>query len=268
MACVILLLATLTATSGHTAAVGLDDTPDCPATGNLEDVHQFCHYTGQEVQVLFADPGVGVRYRVEPMCVETQQVQASCINQQTCASPPDTWKYYVLRSDAGGPYQPWGTVCLAANEADQLGAITPARVLEEMRKLTWPDAVLLIQPPGGKTLVNLPTNFHTTTTGPTSQAITLLGHQVTIEADPIGYTWHFGDGSTHTGPDPGAAYPDLRITHTYTTPGQTLTPSVEVTYRGRYHVDQGPWIPVPETLTVPGSPTSLTVHTATPHLVG
>ncbi len=89
-----------------------------------------------------------------------------------------------------------------------------------MKKLDWPTAELVIQPPDGKTLVNLTTNFLTTTTEPTSQTITLLGRQVEIEANPVDYTWHFGDGATlRTGRTPERRTPDLRITHVYVEAG-------------------------------------------------
>jgi hypothetical protein len=137
-----------------------------------------------------------------------------------------------------------------------------------MKRLDWSEAELVIQPPDGRTLVNLKTNFYTTTTGPTSQTIPLLGQTVEIEATPAAYTWHFGDGETRSGTDPGAAYPDLRITHVYLDAGVTVSPSVDVTYKGQYRVNGGNWIAIPQTLTVPGTPVSLQVLSATPHLVG
>jgi hypothetical protein len=127
---------------------------------------------------------------------------------------------------------------------------------------------MVIQPPDGRTLVNLETNFLTTTTKPTTQSIRLLGHGVDIEATPVDYLWHFGDGSTQEGSDPGAEYPDLRITHVYAEAGVTVNPSVDVTYQGRYRVDGGNWVPIPDTLTVAGTPVDLLVLSATPHLVG
>jgi hypothetical protein len=116
-----------------------------------------------------------------------------------------------------------------------------------MKNLDWAEAELVIQPPDGRTLVNLKTNFYTTTTGPTSQTIPLLGQKVEIEATPAEYTWHFGDGETRSGSDPGAAYPDLRITHVYLEAGVTVSPSVDVTYQGQYRVNGGNWIAIPQT---------------------
>ena len=73
-----------------------------------------------------------------------------------------------------------------------------------------------------------------------------------IEATPVTYTWHFGDGTEESGSDPGAAYPDLRVTHVYDEAGVTVSPSVDVTYHGRFRVDGGAWTDIPEELTVAG----------------
>ncbi len=73
-----------------------------------------------------------------------------------------------------------------------------------------------------------------------------------------------GDLSTS---DPGAPYPDLRITHRYARVGG-VRPSVDTTYAGRYRVGNGTWRAIPDTLTVPGPAVDLQVVSATPHLVG
>jgi hypothetical protein len=41
-----------------------------------------------------------------------------------------------------------------------------------------------------------------------------------------------------------------------------------VTYQGQYRVNGGNWIAIPQTLTVSGTPVTLQVLSATPHLVG
>ncbi len=137
-------------------------------------------------------------------------------------------------------------------------------------RLAWPASPLVVQPPDGRTLVNFDTNFYTTNTHPTTQTVTLLGQPVTIEATPTQYRWHFGaaasDGDLTT-TDPGAAYPDLRVTYRYLRVG-AVSPSVDTTYAGRYRVGSGGWHAIPATLTVPGAPVALEVVSATPHLVG
>ena len=245
-----------------------DEEVACADDVDLYAAHQFCHYSPEQFQVLVTGHEQAVSYSLLPMCVETQVAEPSCINQQQCQEPPDTWKFEVFRTSPGHPNEPWGTVCLDTDTAEHFDVITPGRVFKAMKTLDWPTAELVIQPPDGRTLVNLKTNFLTTTTEPTTRTVSLLGHSVDIEATPVGYTWHFGDGAEQSGSDPGAAYPDLRITHVYEKAGVTVTPSVDVTYHGRFRVDDGAWTDIPEELTVAGAPVDLQVLTATPHLVG
>jgi hypothetical protein len=140
-------------------------------------------------------------------------------------------------------------------------------VAREMRRLSWPTAELQVQPPDGQTLINFDTNFFTDNTAPTTRTVTLVGQQVTIEATPVGYTWRFGDGTSDTTSSPGAAYPDLDVTHDYTDPG-AVSPSVDTTYEGRYRINGGQWEAIPGSLTVAGEAIGLRVRSASPHLVG
>ena len=163
---------------------------------------------------------------------------------------------------------------MTAGEAGSLGAITPALVFEAMARLTWPRSELVVQPPGGRTLVNLETNFFTANTEPTTQTVTLLGQQVEIEATPGGYIWHWAgagesaDAGAEETTSPGAPYPDLTVTHTYRDADVTVHPWVDTVYAGRYRVNGGGWTGIPQTLTVPGDPVALEVLEARPVLVG
>jgi hypothetical protein len=246
----------------------MDGTASCP-TGNVLLGYAGCAQTVGELSVLIQQAaGTSIRYRVEPMCVEMQR-QPVCINAQRCAAPPDTFRYHVFRSpDAGATWEEIASVCLGEGDADSLQVITEQRITREFRRLEWPAAELVIQPPGGRTLVNLETNFYTTTTEPQIQRVTIFGHTIDIEATPSSYTWHFGDGESSTGPQPGAAYPHLEITHAYREAHTTVRPSLDLTYHGRWRIDDSTWHDIEETLTVPGAPTELDVLTATPHLVG
>src|SRR5206468_1583314 len=100
----------------------------------------------------------------------------------------------------------------------------------------------------GRTLVNFATNFLTTNTEPTTQAVTLLGQRVEIEATPQSWVWHYGDGGSDTTSSPGAAYPDLEVTHTYLDAVQ-VSPSVDTVYSGRYRINGGGWQAIPDTAT-------------------
>jgi hypothetical protein len=245
-----------------------DDPQSCTGTTGLYGASQECEYSSTElIQVVAASANTTVRYQVRLQCLSQNQ-GGICNNPRTCAVPPDTLRYDVLRSEAGGPFLKVGEVCLTTDEAGQLGVITTAMVAREFRRLAWPSSTLVVQPPGGRTLVNFETNFSTTNTEPSSQTVVLLGQQVEIEATPTGWVWHYGDGASETTKSPGGLYPDLEITHTYADAHVVETPSVDTVYTGRYRINGGGWQQIPETLTVPGETVELEVVEAQPVLVG
>lgn len=100
-----------------------------------------------------------------------------------------------------------------------------------------------------------------------TRRVTLLGQRVTIEATPRQFHWDFGDGTRQTTTDPGAPYPDLRVTHDYLAKG-TYRPSLGTTYGGRYRVGNGPWQDIPGTVTIEGDGQALRAIEAQPKLVG
>lgn len=157
--------------------------------------------------------------------------------------------------------------CGLETEDGEPPGITPGMVLVAFAATRPPAAKLNIQPPNGRTLVNFETNFYAEAV-PYERTTRLLGHTVELRIRPVRFTWHYGDGATETTATPGAAYPDLQITHTYLRKG-TVGPSVDTTYAATYRVDgTDPWLDVDGTVTVTGAPQDLEVLTATPVLVG
>jgi len=228
-----------------------------------------CIFTSDETHTMYSS-GDGHTYSIVEQC-HVKDVE--CFNPKKCSGPPPGTWFDLLRDGV-----PIGRVCLTASDATSLGAITPAMVFTEMKKLAWPTAELTVNPPHHRTLVNLPTIFSTDLTATQSRTVTLLGQRVTIEATPTSWVWHSGDGSDWTTDWPGAAYGtgtstgntdvDGLITHTYTS-AATVTPSVDVVYTGRFRVEGLPgWTGIPETLTVPGASEGLTVLQATGTLTG
>jgi len=143
--------------------------------------------------------------------------------------------------------------------------ITPGVVLRALRRLGLPEAEARTQPEG-TTLVNFDTIFYADAEAQTRD-VTLLGRPVTIEATPVEFVWHHGDGTSRTTAEPGAPYPARDITHRYASAtDEPLAPRVDVTYRARFRVADGPWRPISETVTVTGPPGSLLVSEATPVL--
>src|SRR5688572_9925344 len=108
---VVLLLAATFAISVPLPAQA-DDVPACPSVSNLYQAHIFCHYSPEQFHMLVTGHEEAVSYSLQPMCVETQIAEPTCINQQRCQEPPDTWKFQVFRTSPGHPNEPWGTVCL------------------------------------------------------------------------------------------------------------------------------------------------------------
>lgn len=145
--------------------------------------------------------------------------------------------------------------------------LTVGLIRNAFAELKLPAGTLVIQPPDGLTLVNFDTNFYTTSTEPIARTVTLLGRRVTLEATPSTFHWAFGDGERLTTSDPGAPYPDLRVTHSYLRK-DTYRPSLGTTYTGRYRVGGGPWRQIPGTVTINGTGQALRAIEAQPRLVG
>ncbi|WP_182525895.1 hypothetical protein [Nocardioides dongkuii] len=144
--------------------------------------------------------------------------------------------------------------------------ITNAMVARAFRRIPLPASVLNVQPPGGETLVNFATNFFTEAE-PFERSVTLVGQRVDLRIWPSSFGWSFGDGTETTTTEPGAAYPDLEITHSYLRAGR-VGARVDTTYSAEFRVNGGAWEPVDGTVTMAGTPVGLQVRTASPTLVG
>ena len=145
----------------------------------------------------------------------------------------------------------------------------PIRVLviEAFENLDWSASNLEVQPPGGKTLVNLETNFYTSNTEYTNIAVTLVQSNVVVSARPIAYRWHFGDGTSVTTTSPGAPYPDLDVAHVYEQT-ESVAVSVDTQYGdASFTVGGGPPEDIPSTIWIPGAEADLQVVEALPQLV-
>ena len=149
---------------------------------------------------------------------------------------------------------------------DRDGGPSHQQVTSAFRSLSWPGSSLIVQPPGGRTLVNLDTFFYTSNFEPISKTVTLVGRQVEIVATPVSYRWVFGDGVVADTRGAGGPYPDGDVRHVYGQPGE-MTARVATTYSGRYRIGRRAWRDIPETLTVPGEGVGLVVVEAKPQLV-
>lgn len=175
--------------------------------------------------------------------------------------------------DAAGGWEPIGTTCRTAiapgpGQEDLLAAIE-----REFSRTPLATPRATSQPPGGATLVNLPTYFQLTfpeatdSYGPgQTRSLTLLDTPVQLRIR-ASHTYDFGDGTRH-GPttSPGGPYPTGDVTHTYRTAGQ-VTPSATTTYAADYRFADGPWTPLTGSTTRSASFGPLDILTANPVLV-
>lgn len=136
------------------------------------------------------------------------------------------------------------------------------------RQLTIAPSPVVVQPPDGWTVVNVPT---ITYTEPEEQVLdtTLLGIPVQIRATPRSFTWDYGDGSGPvTTTDPGAAYPHHTVAHTYAQPADRVTITLTTTWSGQFRITGTPsWTDVTGTATTTSAADPLQVYEARSRLV-
>ncbi len=95
----------------------------------------------------------------------------------------------------------------------------------------------------------------------------MLGFRVEIRPRLDHFTYVFGDGQDF-GPtsNEGGIYPSGGITHPYLQAGD-YPARVDTTFGAEFRINGGAWAPIPDTVTVPGPPTTVTVRTARAQLV-
>jgi hypothetical protein len=157
-----------------------------------------------------------------------------------------------------------GDVCVPDNAVQQVDLAK--LIIRQFKRIAWPSSQLVVQPRGGRTLVNFETNFYTPDHQSIDQGLTIAGQSVVIRAVPVSYTYVFGDGDSTTTASPGSPHPDLEITHAYERTGDVVV-RVDTTYAGEYRIGQGEWTSIPDTLTVQGADQGLEVVEALPQLV-
>jgi hypothetical protein len=173
------------------------------------------------------------------------------------------WVYEQV--DGSGNWVQVGQMCLSPEDPAARRRARPAVTAEDFRRLPLPAGRVRVQPASGRTLVNVPTNVYVEAPVAVLPA-TVLGAGVRVRATPVEFVWGFGDGGRLRTGDPGAPYPDLRTTHTYTAPGSVRL-SLTTVYRGEFSVDGGAWLPIEGTASVDSPTQVLTVVAARAELV-
>lgn len=157
-----------------------------------------------------------------------------------------------------------GDVCVPQDAVQEVDVVR--LIIREFKRIAWPASQLVVQPRGGRTLVNFETNFYTPDHRSIDRSVTLAGQSIVIRAVPVSYAYHFGDGASTTSASPGSPHPDLEITHQYERTGDVVV-RVDTTYAGEYRIGDGEWTAIGETLMVQGPDEDLEVVEALPQLV-
>ncbi len=104
------------------------------------------------------------------------------------------------------------------------------------------------QPPGTEVLINLDAIVYTSD-DPRTLTTEVNGTPVTVKATPTSYTWSWGDGSSTTTTDPGAAYPNQTVTHHYASTAQDVSISLTTTWDATFTPEGQDTQPVTGTIT-------------------
>lgn len=117
--------------------------------------------------------------------------------------------------------------------------VSAATVAPDVRKYATALAVstptVRAWPPGGVTLVHLPTFFAASAAGSGQQTVGGAGYTLQLQVAASQYDWTFGDGSTVTTSDPGGPPPGGGVRHTYPRSG-SVSVGVSVAYGATYSV--------------------------------
>jgi hypothetical protein len=211
-----------------------------------------------------------------PSCL--QEKTPDCVPATDCVlDPRSTLGGYVMFASPGITYALGECTVVGPQPIlrplvePRAGGVTAPQVLQAFRRIPLPESRLVVQPPGGRTLVNFDTLFHTEAE-PFMRTVRLLGQRVQLEITPSAFTWHHGDGTSQTTHEPGLAYERGRpmsdyVSHQYVDAHVTVRPSVDTVWSARFRVNGGPWRDVEGTVTMRGAPASLRVVEARPVLV-
>lgn len=200
------------------------------------------------------------RYDLDPRCISAQDtIIVTCADGSRALNP--WWMRFRLTS---GAWSGWSMVSWYQCPTDLLRAA----IESAWARMPIAPNTITVQPGTGWVLTTVPTvvfvdrNARTMTT-------TLLGTSVRIRATASAYTWTWGDGSSPTvTTQPGAAFPNQTVSHTYMYREGPVTITLATTWRGSYSTNGGAtWSTAPGTARTTSVPVTVTVYNPHGHRV-
>ena len=161
-----------------------------------------------------------------------------------CTSKAVDLMLMLLNRPQSAPEEP----ATAAVEAAGAAGVPVVVTSSDVSKVMANGSGITRQPPGAKALVSKIVIVYTSGDSQTMET-QVGGAPVTIVATPASYTWDWGDGTTTTTKDPGAAYPDHTVFHKYSHTADNVVISLTTTWTATYSVSGGPAQPISGTLT-------------------
>jgi len=185
------------------------------------------------------------------------------------------WRRTVQTGQPPSAWQLIGTTCWADAVPGSRPPLTMAMIQDAFNRTPWATPQISTQPTGNVTLVGLDTYYKVNWTPEGFQPnevdaidpARMNGYRVDIRVKLVSFIWQFGDGQSF-GPttSEGGVYPAGNITHQYLGAGGYQA-RVDTTFGGEFRIDGGEWASIPDTVTVPGPATTVTVRTAQAELV-
>lgn len=201
---------------------------------------------------------------------------AGCLEGYSCpdGSTPVVWTLVLDAGGNGGSYSQCPEDPPPTSTPPPVDI--PGEALKAFKKVELPESTIVIQPPGGETLVNFKTILSTQAARyQVPVHLDEVNIDLLLEVWPSNFAWHHGDGTNQESTIAGAIWtkdadvdaPEF-ITHIYTRALKDVQVSVDTTWSAQFKVVGKPdWRPVNGTVTIDGAAVPLTVREATPELV-